>query len=110
MPKIIKATDEQQREWRKTQVDLGGINPPRLYGYVTISGHRCAIAYLGEGQGEPNYELFAPDGYTFEMAGPHSELHSTLAELQKSINWFNRGPLVECDADCDCGKGKQGAA
>ena len=101
MPKIIKATDEQKREHR---VENGAHEPP-LYGYVTISGHQCVIEYLGEGQGEPNYELFAPEGYTFEMGGPHSSLYSTLAELREEASQFNRGPLTPCDADCGCGKG-----
>jgi hypothetical protein len=100
MPKIIKATEEEKAEYMKAQ-KWPELEPP-LYGYVTISGQRCAIAYLGEGQGEPNYELFAPEGYSWS-AECHSTLSPTLAELREEIR---HAQLEKCDAGCPCGYGK----
>lgn len=99
MSKIIKATEEQKRAYAEQNKHRW--HEPPLYGYTTISGQQCAIAYLGEGQGEPNYELFAPHGYCFS-AECHSELSPTLKELQEEVNWSTLEP---CDAECPCGHG-----
>jgi len=104
MSKIVKATEEQKRAYAEARRHL--LCEPPLYGYVTICGQRCVIAYLGEGQGEPNYELFAPEGYCF---GPelHSDLYSTVAELREGIRENERCKALQpCDPDCPCEHGK----
>lgn len=99
MPKIIKATAEQKAEYLEQRKDIKG--QPPLYGYVEISEQECAIEFVGEGQGEPNYELIAPSGYCF---GPdlHGYVASTLKELQADIDVAT---LEQCDHDCGCGEG-----
>ena len=104
MPKIIKATDEQKREYRNAIMAKGAVRVPPLYAYVTIGGQECAIVYLGEGKDAPNYELIAPDGYCLEPER-HSELYSTLNEMREGLGSIRLEP---CEPDCGCGEGGKG--
>jgi hypothetical protein len=68
----------------------------RLHGFVKVDGQTCAIEYLGEGPGEPNYEVMAPTGHHFDE-GVHSLLCTTLDDLQTRI----AQPLVKCGQECE---------
>ena len=86
--KIVKATDTEKNAWRNAKE----LHP--LYGYVMVSGHRCAVEYLGEGPGEPNYEAHAPQGMHFDDG-----LHTVLGTNQKDL-FMQLSALEKCRRDC----------
>ncbi len=58
-------------------------------------GHwRCAVEYLGEGKGEPNWEIHAPKGMHFGC-GLHTILGTTQLDMLDRIM-----DLVECTEQC----------
>lgn len=94
--KIVKVANEDR-------VCYSGINP--LYGFVKLPGILlgtkgfwvCPIEYIGEGRGEPNYEVLAFPGMHFDGESLHSILASTLAELKDRLAGE---VLVPCGKDC----------
>lgn len=76
--RIIKATPEEKAEYQNGNP----VNP--LFGFIIFDGHRLAVEYLGEGPGEPNYEVMAPSGKMFD-GGTHTLLGTTQADLFDSL-------------------------
>lgn len=53
---------------------------------------------LGSRPGRPEYEVFAPEGYSFD--GPHSLIVRDRREVAESEG--SSHPLARCGRDCDC--------
>lgn len=94
--RIRKATTQEKIDYR-----TGNPLYP-LFGWVSVAlrgskGRKeCAVEYLGEGQGEPNYEAIAPDGMHFDNG---DILHTMLGTTQSDL--LNRlGRLENCTDAC----------
>jgi hypothetical protein len=68
-----------------------------LYGFVKVGGHLCYVEYLGEGSGNPNYEVMAPNGSHFAPDRIHTLLCETLADLDDATSGITIEP---CTEDC----------
>lgn len=96
--KIRKATDTEKKLWSESKQ----LYP--LFGYTLVKGRMggvisrwsCAIEYLGEGTGEPNYELHAPDGMRF-TEGTHTLLGTTQDDLAGRCPYLEVCSEVGCD-------------
>lgn len=98
MPTIRKATAQEKSDYLKTKP----VYP--LYGYVTIDGHKCAIEDLRgcRGEGDPRYELMAPQYMVFSCHDLHSILCFDVADLRDQVRYAT---LAECYSGCEwCGK------
>lgn len=91
--KIIKATDADKKHYRGLHPLFGSIIVPGVFG-KTKGRWCCSVEYLGEGKGEPNYEVLAPTGMHFEQ-GTHTILGTTQRDLLDQID-----SLVACNKDC----------
>ena len=92
---IIKATPEEKIEYQKT-------NPVYpLYGWAISKkeNYKLAIEYLGEGPGQPNYEVIAPDGYSW--LEEHTLLCFDLKDLRERLtgNSLRKCDCEECHAE-----------
>ncbi|VVC05152.1 Uncharacterised protein [uncultured archaeon] len=74
---VQKATMKQKKSYN-------GLYP--LYGFAKVNGQLCTVEYLGEGKGEPNYEVLAPENYQFVPDGVHSLLCETLTDMEVRID------------------------
>lgn len=104
MARHMRATDAEKRAYAaqpKTPVYP-------LYGWwvgVTErdgTEHCLAIEYPGEGDGGPNYEAMAPDGFHFEGDMTHTMLATDLKDLKDRLGGVY---VVKCGADdpgCGC--------
>jgi len=96
--KIIKATEQQKRNY----LDQDPRPLHNLFGTVEVRGSlngiratwSCAVEYLGEGLGEPNYEVLAPSGMHFETM-VHTILGTTQRDMLDQIT-----ELEQCGEDC----------
>lgn len=74
--KIRKATDNEKRDYEAARP----VYP--LYGFVQVGPHSCAIEFPNEGDGNPTYEIMAPDGLRFFPDDTHTLLCDTLEDVR----------------------------
>ena len=81
--KIICTTEQERNAYHKTKP----VYP--LYGYVIKNGNKWVIEDLrGSHDGDPKFEVMAPDGYVFEPDGVHTLLcvdHADIIERVDSL-------------------------
>jgi hypothetical protein len=93
MSRPRRATQEEKVAYLAT--------PPRkvypLWGWVKIEGHRCPIEFPNEGEGNPKYEIMAPEGFHFM----YDETHSLLCYDMKDVVARSSGAvLTPCNEHC----------
>lgn len=81
--KIQIATNEEKKAYAATKP----VYP--LHGFVIVSGIRCPVEYLGEGPGEPNWEVLTPEGFQFDD-GRHSILGTTQLDMLDQISGLEK--------------------
>lgn len=67
-----------------------------LWGFIKVDGQECPIEYTGEGPGNPNYEVMAPDGRHFVDGPLHSMLCADLKDLRERVS---HAQLESCHCD-----------
>lgn len=91
--RVRKATGLESQQWR-SQPDA--LYP--LHGFVKLNGYDLPVEYVGEGKGQPNYEVHAPNKTHFRHAGTHTILATTLRDLTDQLAGEF---LVKCNAACE---------
>lgn len=100
--RIRKATEQEKREWAAKKE----LYP--LFGFVSVATQgtkgriECAVEYLGEGEGEPNYEAHAPDGMHFyDGDALHTMLGTTQSDLLNRLGHLQKCSPATCDVQSD---------
>ena len=90
MARAKRANPAEQRAYAET------IPTPLypLYGFVKVSGQLCYVEYLGEGPGNPNYEVIASDGFHFDDC-LHTLLCANLKDLNERTDCYGLEPCTE---------------
>lgn len=93
--RITKATDEEKGAYN----DGSHVYP--LFGFVTVTGQRCAVEHLAGSwsRDNPQFEVIAPDHYIFDVDGVHTLLCSNQKDVIDRIN-MNDLELCHCD-ECE---------
>jgi hypothetical protein len=91
MARATRANPNEQRAY--SEIVPTPLYP--LYGFVKVSGKLCYVEYLGEGPGNPNYEVMAPRGFHFDGERVHTLLCGDLKDLDDRTSMYNLEPCTE---------------
>lgn len=92
-PRIEKATRREKLQYASGRP----VHP--LYGFIVVGGQRCVIEYLGEGEGNPNYEVIAPPRMKFKEHDLHNVLSQTVEGVVEQMTGVT---LEQCNGGNGC--------